>query len=185
MKDHAEGRPADRQCHPEDPGTNNRSAPAEEWNAALLRNLWPALNEQTMGRKLSVEHEEAWLTLAGFLLRPGFGFAHDGLRMDELWQLRDAGLCFPGKRSKVQEYILWRRVAGGLTAERQERLLAGELASSESSEATPVEILASSLLTPSSENAQPEAERDWTRPHKRLSLPRSLSSKLWGKSPSR
>ena len=88
----------------------------------LLRNLWPALNEQTMGRKLSVEHEEAWLTLAGFLLRPGFGFAHDGLRMDELWQLRDAGLCFPGKRGKVQEYILWRRVAGGLTAERKTRI---------------------------------------------------------------
>jgi hypothetical protein len=56
---------------------------------------------------------------------------------------------------------------------------------SENSEATPVEILASSLLTPSSENAQPEVERDWTRPHKRLSLPRSLSSKLWGKSRSR
>ena len=74
-----------------------------------------------------MEHAEFWLTLAGFLLRPGFGFAHDGLRMDELWQLRAAGLCFPGKRSKVQEYILWRRVAGGLTAERQERLLAGEL----------------------------------------------------------
>ena len=57
--------------------------------------------------------------------------------------------------------------------------------SSESSEPTPAEILASSLLTPSSENAQPEVQRDWTRPHKRLSLPRSLSSKLWGKSPSR
>ena len=56
---------------------------------------------------------------------------------------------------------------------------------SENSEATPVEILASSLLTPSSENAQPEVERDWTRPRKRLSLPRSLSSKLWGKSRSR
>jgi len=90
-----------------------------------------------MGRKLSVEHEEAWLTLAGFLLRPGFGFAHDGLRMDELWQLRDAGLCFPGKRSKVQEYILWRRVAGGLTAERQERLLAGELPSIRAGKAPP------------------------------------------------
>ena len=111
--------------------------PRQEWNAALLRNLWPALNEQIMGRKLSVEHEEAWLTLAGFLLRPGFGFAHDGLRMDELWRLRDAGLCFPGKRSKVQEYILWRRVAGGLTAERQERLLAGELATIRAGKASP------------------------------------------------
>jgi molecular chaperone DnaK (HSP70) len=111
--------------------------PRHEWNAALLRNLWPALNERTTGRKLSVEHEEAWLTLAGFLLRPGFGFAHDGLRMDELWRLRDAGLCFPGKRSKLQEYILWRRVAGGLTVEHQERLLAGELASIRAGKASP------------------------------------------------
>jgi hypothetical protein len=47
--------------------------------------------------------------------------------MDELWQLHVVGLRFPSKRSKVQEYILWRRVAGGLTAERQEMLLAGEL----------------------------------------------------------
>jgi molecular chaperone DnaK (HSP70) len=111
--------------------------PRHEWNAALLRNLWPALNERTTGRKLSVEHEEAWLTLAGFLLRPGFGFARDGLRMDELWLLRDAGLRFPGKRSKVQEYILWRRVAGGLTAARQEELLAGELASIRTGRASP------------------------------------------------
>ena len=56
---------------------------------------------------------------------------------------------------------------------------------SENSEAPPVEMLASSLLTPSLENTQPEVERDWTRPDKRLSLPRSLSSKLWGKSRSR
>jgi molecular chaperone DnaK (HSP70) len=111
--------------------------PRHEWNAALLRKLWPALNERTMGRKLSVEHEEAWLTLAGFLLRPGFGFAHDGLRMDELLRLRDAGLCFPGKRVKVQEYILWRRVAGGLTAEHQERLLAAEQATIRAGKAPP------------------------------------------------
>jgi molecular chaperone DnaK (HSP70) len=111
--------------------------PRHEWNAALLRNLWPALNERTMGRKLSVEHEEAWLTLAGYLLRPGFGFSHDGLRMDELWLLRDAGLCFPGKRAKVQEYILWRRVAGGLMAEHQGRLLAGEQASIRAGKAPP------------------------------------------------
>jgi hypothetical protein len=57
--------------------------------------------------------------------------------MDELWRLRDAGLCFPGKRSKVQEYILWRRVAGGLAAERQERLLMGELAAIRAGKAPP------------------------------------------------
>ncbi len=111
--------------------------PRHEWNAAVLRNFWPILNERTVGRKLSVEHEEAWLTLAGFLLRPGFGFAHDGLRMDELWRLRDAGLRFPGKRSKVQEHILWRRVSGGLTAERQEMLLSGERSSIRAGRASP------------------------------------------------
>ena len=111
--------------------------PRHEWNAALLRTLWPTLNEQATGRKLSVEHEEAWLALAGSLLRPGFGFAGDELHMDELWQRRDAGLCFPGKRSKVQECILWRRVAGGLTAERQEMLLAGELDSIHRGRASP------------------------------------------------
>ncbi len=55
-----------------------------------------------------------------------------------------------------------------------------DLPTSENSEATPVEILAASLLIPSSENAQPEVERDLTKPHNRLSLPRSLSAKLWG-----
>jgi molecular chaperone DnaK (HSP70) len=117
-----------------------------EWNAVLLRDLWPSLNEHIVGRKLSVEHEEAWLTLAGFLLRPGFGLVGDALRMDELWQLHDAGLCFPGKRSKVQEYILWRRVAGGLRPDRQETLLAGELNAIRSGRASPELIrLAGSL----------------------------------------
>jgi molecular chaperone DnaK (HSP70) len=117
-----------------------------EWNAALLRDLWPLLNERMAGRQLSVEHEEAWLALAGFLLRPGFGFIGDALRMDELWRLHDAGLCFPGKRSKVQENILWRRVAGGLPLDRQGTLLAGELNALRSGRASPELIrLAGSL----------------------------------------
>jgi len=117
-----------------------------EWNAALLRDLWPSLNQRMAWRKLSVEHEEVWLTLVGFLLRPGFGFIGDELRMDELWQLQDAGLCFPGKRSKVQEYILWRRVAGGLTSDRQETLLTSELNAIRSGRASPELIrLAGSL----------------------------------------
>jgi len=111
--------------------------PRHAWNAALLRALWPALNDAMPGRKLSVEHEEAWLTLAGFLLRPGFGFAQDARRMDDLWRLREAGLCFPGKRGKVQEYILWRRVAGGLSGERQQELLAAEIDSIRNGRASP------------------------------------------------
>jgi hypothetical protein len=97
------------------------------WNGPLLRALWPALEDRLEGRRLSVDHEEAWLIMAGFFLRPGFGVVGDGPRIDSLWRLRDGGQCFPGRRIKSQEYILWRRVAGGLTRERQNKLLVGEL----------------------------------------------------------
>ena len=97
-----------------------------DWNGILLRELWTSLEASQAGRALSVEHEEAWLILAGFLLRPGFGVAMDELRIDGLWRIRGFGLRFPGKRTKLQEYILWRRVAGGLSAERQEILLAAQ-----------------------------------------------------------
>ena len=102
-------------------------SPKSGWNGPLLRALWPALEERLDSRRLSVDHEEAWLIIAGFLLRPGFGVVRDDLRIDALWRLHDAGPCFPGRRIKSQEYILWRRVAGGLTRERQNKLLTGEV----------------------------------------------------------
>jgi hypothetical protein len=115
-------------------------SPRSAWNGPLLRALWPALDEQMPGRRLSVDLEEAWLIIAGFLLRPGFGVVGDDLRIDALWRLHDAGPCFPGRRIKCQEYILWRRVAGGLTRERQNKLLAGELDRIRSGKA-PVELV--------------------------------------------
>ena len=74
-----------------------------EWNAALVRALWPALETCMACRKKSVDHEEVWLALAGFLLRPGFGVVGDEVRLDSLWRLREIGLCFPGKRIRCQE----------------------------------------------------------------------------------
>jgi hypothetical protein len=47
--------------------------PKREWNAALVRSLWLALESCMARRKESADREEAWLILAGFLLRPGFG----------------------------------------------------------------------------------------------------------------
>ena len=46
--------------------------PRAAWNAPMLRALWRPLADRFDARGLSVEHEEAWLSLAGFLLRPGF-----------------------------------------------------------------------------------------------------------------
>ncbi len=97
--------------------------PKAEWNWALLRALWPALVAVAPQWATSVEHEEAWLILSGFLLRPGFGGALDDTRIDELWQLRSRGPAHKGKKVQLQEFILWRRVAGGLSRERQHAIL--------------------------------------------------------------
>ena len=101
--------------------------PKADWNWVVLRELWPTLEDCMPGRAVSVEHEETWLILAGFLLRPGFGAAGDEARIDGLWRLHEARLCFPGKRIRPQVHILWRRVAGGLSHERQEQLFADEI----------------------------------------------------------
>jgi hypothetical protein len=65
--------------------------------------------------------------MAGFLLRPGFGVVRDDLCIDALWRVYDDGPWFPGRRIKSQEYVLWRQVAGGLTRERQSRLISREI----------------------------------------------------------
>ncbi len=101
--------------------------PRSTWNGSLLRALWPVLADRFGARHSSVDHEETWLVFAGFLLRPGFGLPGDDRRIDSLWRQRETGPCFPARRIKTQEYLLWRRVAGGLSPERQTRLLAADL----------------------------------------------------------
>jgi len=96
----------------------------ESWDSATLRGLWPAIAQGMTRRGRSVEHEESWLYLAGFCLRPGYGFPLDESRIEELWRLYDLGLAFAGeKRVQVQWWLLWRRTAGGLNARRQEKIL--------------------------------------------------------------
>ncbi|MEO5328972.1 MAG: hsp70 family protein [Magnetococcus sp. THC-1_WYH] len=101
--------------------------PKGEWNWVVVRGLWEVLAECFLYRSNSIDHEETWLILAGYLLRPGFGAVMDESRMDHLWRLKEEALAFPGKRIRLQEHILWRRVAGGLDRKRQERLFSREL----------------------------------------------------------
>ena len=112
-----------------------------EWNWILIRSLWPALQEGEAGRRSSIEHEETWLSLAGYLLRPGYGADLDDARLEELWQILTPGLAFPNKRVKLQEYILWRRLSGGLSRERQEKLLQLEWPKIEQSKNPPAELI--------------------------------------------
>jgi hypothetical protein len=96
----------------------------DSWNSLTLRSLWPELAAGMTRKTRSIEHETAWLYLAGFTLRPGYGVQLDDSRMEELWRLFKLGMAFP-KEKRVQShwYLLWRRVAGDLNASRQEQIL--------------------------------------------------------------
>jgi len=115
--------------------------PKTEWNWGLIRSLWQTLLDAWSDRSRSVDHEEAWLILAGFFLRPGFGGNGDEYRIDDLWRLQSAGPAHPGKRIQIQQFILWRRVAGGLNLERQEQILMPEMLRLATGKNVPAELV--------------------------------------------
>ena len=96
----------------------------ERWPTELLRALFDALWPRARGRHRSADHERLWLSLAGWCLRPGFGDALDGWRVEQLWTVFEAGVQH-GRQPQVNAewWTLWRRVAGGLDEAAQRRLL--------------------------------------------------------------
>ncbi|WP_437192748.1 Hsp70 family protein [Planctomicrobium sp. SH527] len=94
----------------------------DAWPPALLRQIWEILLEVESGRKKSGEHEGRWLNLLGFSLRPGYGVALDDWRVAETWKQLRGKLAYPGAANLNEWWILWRRVAGGLTGGQQQAL---------------------------------------------------------------
>jgi hypothetical protein len=95
----------------------------EAWPIATVRLLSDALIEVSAGRKQSAQHEARWLNLAGFCLRPGFGFPGDEARVRAMRNVASAGLVFADDLPcRVELLALLRRIAGGLNASEQQAL---------------------------------------------------------------
>jgi molecular chaperone DnaK (HSP70) len=95
----------------------------ESWPIATARLFCDALLEVGDGRKLSPRHEVRWLNLLGYCLRPGFGDPQDSTRITQARQIYSAGLAFPRElQSQVDWLVLWRRIAGGLSAAHQHEI---------------------------------------------------------------
>ncbi|MHB1034217.1 MAG: Hsp70 family protein [Pirellulales bacterium] len=101
----------------------------QEWPTSLLRRFWESLMEVEPGRRRSQIHEARWLNLLGFALRPGYGLAVDDWRVAETWQTLNGRLAFATTMCRAEWWILWRRIAGGLTAGQQQSLADPVLAS--------------------------------------------------------
>jgi molecular chaperone DnaK (HSP70) len=85
------------------------------WTLATLRDLWGVLWAGTSKRRRSPDHERIFLSLCGFLLRPGFGAPLDGWRAEQTFSLFAQGLTHH-KDAAVWAawWVLWRRTAAGL-----------------------------------------------------------------------
>jgi molecular chaperone DnaK (HSP70) len=96
----------------------------ERWATPELRQLFDALWKRERARRRSPEHERVWLNLAGYCLRPGLGDPLDAWRVQQLWTQYPSGVQFASdKQVNAEWWTLWRRVAGGLAAPEQLRLL--------------------------------------------------------------
>lgn len=97
--------------------------PRDGWSTATLRGLWEELKHHREARGKSAAHEARWLNLGGFCLRPGFGYPLDDWRVKEAWRVFNAGLLHErDEPCKLEWWILWRRIAGGLSRTQQEEL---------------------------------------------------------------
>lgn len=97
--------------------------PREEWRLPLLRELWGALYAGAKHRRRSADHERMFFQLAGYCLRPGFGYPLDEWRCEQTFRLFAAGVKHQAQQPVWSEFwVLWRRIAGGLAEERQKEL---------------------------------------------------------------
>ena len=93
----------------------------DSWDLPLLRSVFAALFDGAKRRRRSPAHERQWFNLVGYALRPGFGDPLDDWRVQQLWALFEPGIAFSREPQHWAEWwILWRRVAGGLTGEQQD-----------------------------------------------------------------
>ncbi|GIX03017.1 MAG: molecular chaperone DnaK [Planctomycetaceae bacterium] len=96
--------------------------PRQEWPPLLLRALWETLIAIEPARHKSSQHEARWLNMLGYCLRPGYGVAADDWRVQETWKLVHGKLIFPQVTGRVELWVLWRRIAAGLSAGQQQAL---------------------------------------------------------------
>ena len=95
----------------------------KDWDTALARALFDELWLRRKKRRRSQAHERVWFNLAGFCLRPGFGYPADDWRIQQAWTLYQQGLQFEKENQSWSEWwTFWRRSAGGLDASAQKKL---------------------------------------------------------------
>jgi molecular chaperone DnaK (HSP70) len=97
--------------------------PREGWRLPLLRELWSDLYAGANRRRRSADHERVFFQLAGYSLRPGFGYPLDEWRCEQMFLLFRDSVKFHAEQPSWSEFwVMWRRLAGGLAEGQQQEL---------------------------------------------------------------
>jgi hypothetical protein len=90
------------------------------WPLSAIRQMADAFLATADGRKKSPAYEIRWLNLAGFCLRPGFGYPGDDFRIEQARRVYAAGVTYGNQvQCEIDWWIFWGRVAGGLNRNQQ------------------------------------------------------------------
>ena len=99
--------------------------PRESWRVPVLRELWSTLFAGAAKRRRTPDHERAFFQVAGYSLRPGFGYPLDAWRAEQMFGLfKDLVSFHAEKPNWIEFWVMWRRMAGGLAEESQRALYA-------------------------------------------------------------
>ena len=97
-------------------------SPRSNWDAEMLRQLFDLFIEREADFRSSQNSLVLWFRLLGFCLRPGFGVQGDVDRVDRIWQMIDDRYDHTNAEFWSDWWIMWKRIAPGLSIERQEAL---------------------------------------------------------------
>ncbi|MES1260253.1 MAG: Hsp70 family protein [Acidobacteriota bacterium] len=90
------------------------------WPVDVARKLADVFIELIEQRKRGAAHEVRWLNLAGFCLRPGFGYVGDEFRIEQVRRIYAGGPQFANQvQNEIDWWIFWGRLAGGLNRNQQ------------------------------------------------------------------
>jgi len=90
------------------------------WPLSAIRQMSDAFLASALGRKKSPAFEIRWLNLAGFCLRPGFGYPGDDFRIEQARRLYSDGITHSNQvQCEIDWWIFWGRLAGGLNRNQQ------------------------------------------------------------------
>ncbi|PTL78659.1 Hsp70 family protein [Vitiosangium sp. GDMCC 1.1324] len=97
--------------------------PRETWRVPVLRELWSSLFAGASKRRRTADHERVFYSLAGYTLRPGFGYPLDHWRAEQTFSLFEPLVQHHTEKSVwIEFWVMWRRMAGGLSEAQQRKL---------------------------------------------------------------